>query len=483
VLDFNLQNDQTMKILNKTLEYVVCASFIIFLISCSKKIELAPLSNVNSANFYKTQEDILQALNAAYAGHRGVYTGKTSGLPPIFQLEEVRADDYDNGNATDDVMGRFLVDGSSEWYRWNWTDAYSAINLANTVIDRAAQVEMDDALRNRYTAEARFLRAHIYFLLVQDYGGIPLVLSETTTFSPEQINIPRSSVDDTYAQIITDLQFAAANLPETHSANDVGRVTSWAAKGMLGKVFLQQGNLAAAETELRAVVNSNLFSLLPEYKDVFSPTNHNHAESLFEIQHKADFAGSPYGNFFATPNWGGAGAGYNYDLPQVAYFLNSFDPADERQIGLTATDGIGNVYSIKYLDPAMTTGFNGNTNFPVLRYADILLMLAEAIGESDEAYGYINQVRDRAGLGDISAASPGTFIDKVMSERRYELAFELSRWHDILRMGPAKAIQTMNDYFAFVGSSTTIDENDLLHPIPVSVVEVTKGVVAQNPGY
>lgn len=458
---------------------IACASFF----SCSKKIDLAPLSNVNSANFYKTKEDILQALNAAYAGHRGVYTGRTSGLPPIFQLEEVRADDYDNGNAGDDVMGRFLVDGSSEWYRWNWTDAYYAINLCNTVIDRAAEVDMDETFRNRYIAEAKFLRSQVYFLLVQDYGGVPLVLKETTTFDPESINVPRSSVDETYAQIISDLQFASTNLPESYDAADVGRASSWAAKGLLGKVYLQKGDLTSAETELRAVVNSNKYQLLPEYKDVFSPNNHNNAESLFEIQHKADFAGSPYGNIFATPNWGGAGAGYNYDLPQVAYFLNSFDPDDKRQIGLTATDPIGNVYCIKYLDPAMTTGFNGNTDFPILRYADILLMLAESIGESDEAYGYINEVRNRAGLGDISASTPGTFIEKVMNERRYEFAFELSRWHDLLRMGPDKAIQIMNDYFTFIGSNTTIDQNDLLHPIPVSVVEVTKGIVAQNPGY
>jgi hypothetical protein len=110
-------------------------------------------------------------------------------------------------------------------------------------------------------------------------------------------------------------------------------------------------------------------------------------------------------------------------------------------------------------------------------------MLAESIGESDEAYGYINEVRNRAGLGDISSSTPGTFIEKVMNERRYELAFELSRWHDLLRMGPDKAIQIMNNYFTFIGSNTTIDQNDLLHPIPVSVVEVTKGIVAQNPGY
>ena len=189
---------------------------------------------------------------------------------------------------------------------------------------------------------------------------------------------------------------------------------------------------------------------MPTYKAAFSPTNHNNAESLFEIQHAANFAGSPYGNIFATPNWGGVGQGYNYDLPNVAYYLNSFAPGDLRKVGLTATDPLGNVYCVKYLDPAITTGFNGNTDFPVLRYADILLMLAESIGETNEAYGYINQVRTRAGLPNISASTPGAFIDKVMNERRYEFSFECNRWHDILRMGATKAIQTMNNYFIFI---------------------------------
>lgn len=470
-----------MKINIKSVTFI--AFVLTMLASCKKQIELAPLSNVNSANFYKTASDILQAVNAAYAGHRGVYTGRTSGLPPIFQLEDVRADDYDNGNAGDDVMGLFQVDGSSEWYRWNWTDTYYAINLCNTVVDRAVKVDMDATLRNRYIAEARFLRAHIYFLMVQDYGGVPLVLHETTSFAPSAVNVPRATVDDTYKQIIDDLQFAAANLPDKYTGADIGRATKWAATGLLGKVYLQKGDLASAQTALRAVVSSGLYSLMPTYQAVFSPNNHNNAESLFEIQQEANFAGSPYGNIFATPNWGGPGPGYNYDLPQVAYYLNSFDPADQRKIGLTATDRLGNVYCVKYLDPAMTTGFNGNTDFPVLRYADILLMLAESIGESTEAYGYINQVRQRAGLSPIDASTPGAFIDKVMNERRYEFSFECNRWHDILRMGAAKAIQTMNNYFASIGNPKRIDNHDLLHPIPVSVVEVTKGIVAQNPGY
>jgi hypothetical protein len=471
-----------MKTINKKRNSLLAILLLTFF-SCSKQLDIAPLSYVNSADFYKSPSDILQAVNAAYAGHRGVYTGRTSGLPPIFQLEDVRSDDFDNGNSGDDVMGLFQVDGSSQWYLWNWTDTYYAINLCNTVIDRAPNVTMDTALQSRYIAECTFLRAQIYFLMVQDYGGVPLVLKETTTFAPSVVNVARSSVADCYTQIITDLQYAAAHLPDSYTGNDIGRVTKWAAIGLLGKVYLQQGDNASAATMLHAVVNSDLYKLMPTYKAVFSPSDHNNAESLFEIQQLANFAGSPYANIMATPNWGGAGTGYNYDLPQVNYYLNSFDPADQRKVGLTATDPLGVTYSVKYLDPAMTTGFNGNTDFPVLRYADVLLMLAEAIGESSEAYGYINQVRERAGLPDISAATPGTFLYKVMNERRYEFSFECNRWHDLLRMGQDSAISIMNRYFSSQGINKTIDAHDLLHPVPTSIIEVTNGLVVQNPGY
>lgn len=462
---------------------IIIALFVLAMLSsCKDFLEIAPLSQTNSLSFYKKQSDIEQALNAAYAAHRGIYVGRTSGLPPIFQLEDVRADDYGNGNAGDAVVGGFEIDGGSEWYRWNWSDTYYAINACNTVIDRAPAVEMDNTYRNRLIAEARFLRGHTYFLMVQDYGGVPLVLKETTSFEASQINIPRSSVAETYTQIVADLDFAAANLPQTYTGADIGRATWGAAKGMLGKVYLQSGNAGAAAAALKEVVNSGLYSLLPDYWDVFSPSNHNHAESLFEIQHKANFAGSPYGNVMATPNWGGIGAGYNYDLPANEY-LAMFDPADLRQQNLFATDVLGNKYCVKYLDPGMTSGFNGDTDFPVLRYADVLLLLAEAVGEGAEAYGYINQVRTRAGLPDIDGSTPGTFIDKVLNERRFELSFELHRWHDILRQGSAYTIKVMNDYFAAAGQSIVIDDHDLLHAIPVSVIQATKGIVAQNPGY
>ncbi|MEP7110109.1 MAG: RagB/SusD family nutrient uptake outer membrane protein [Ferruginibacter sp.] len=467
----------------KNLNITLLIAAILSITSCKKDfLEIPPPSQLNSDAFYNTESDLLQALSAAYAAQRGIYTGKTSGLPPLLQLEDVRSDDYANGNTNDDVMDLFHVDGGSEWYRWNWIDSYYAINAANTVIDRATKITMDDVLKSRIVSEAKFIRAQIYFLLNQDYGGVPLVLNETISFESDKINVPRSSIADTYKQIEADLIDAASNLPKIYTGSDIGRATWGAAKGLLGKVYLQEGKKAEAAAALNEVVSSGLYALLPDYKDVFAPDNHNNKESLFEIQHLANFAGSTYGNNMATPNWGGVGAGQNYDLPAQS-FLSDFEPGDLRMVGLTKTDPIGKIYSVKYLDPNMSTGFQGNTNFPVLRYADVLLLLAEALGESSQSYDYINLVRDRAGLPDISQASPGTFIDKVYKERRYELSFELNRWHDILRLGDTKAIELMNNNFIRYGMPNRIDAHDLLHAIPVTVVQVTNGIVKQNAGY
>jgi len=467
----------------KKLNIILLLAFIISFTSCKKDfLEIAPPSQLNSASFYTSESDLMQALSAAYAAQRGVYTGKTSGLPPLLQLEDVRSDDYSNGNTNDDVMDLFQVDGGSEWYRWNWIDSYYAINAANTVIDRSVNIKMDNVLKNRIVSEAKFIRAQIYFLLNQDYGGVPLVLNETTSFESGKINVPRSSIADTYKQIEADLIAAATNLPKSYTGSNIGRATWGAAKGLLGKVYLQGGKKAEAAAALNEVVSSNLYSLLPNYKDVFAPNNHNNKESLYEIQHLANFAGSTYGNNMATPNWGGVGAGQNYNLPAKS-FLSDFELGDLRMVGLTRTDPTGKIYSVKYLDPNMTTGFQGNTNFPVLRYADILLLLAEALGESTQSYDYVNLVRKRAGLPDLSQASSGDFIEKVYKERRYELSFELNRWHDIIRLGNTKAIELMNNNFIRFGQSKRIDAHDLLHAIPVTVVQVTNGMVKQNVGY
>jgi hypothetical protein len=164
--------------------------------------------------------------------------------------------------------------------------------------------------------------------------------------------------------------------------------------------------------------------------------------------------------------------------------INAYELGDKRKAASLAVAPDGTPYILKFKDPGVKVGNDANVDFPVLRYADVLLMLAEATGESAQSYALINQVRNRAGLKDISAATPGTFMDKLMHERQVELAFECQRWHDILRLGDAKAVSLMNAHLTreYPGQNFQIDSHDLLNPIPVSEMQ-TNAKMEQNPGY
>jgi hypothetical protein len=333
--------------------------------------------------------------------------------------------------------------------------------------------------------------------MVNAWGALPIRTEPTEDFTATIL--PRSSVDDVYSLIVQDLTDAAAALPNSYaggSGNEVGRVTNGAAMTLLGKVQLQNGNLPAAEAALRTVLGR--YSLLPDFGSIYSGAgNENTAESIFEISFNA-------GNqtAWAVPQQfvpisiaaplGTNGSGRNvlssYPTQDLA---DSFDPADLRiphTFG-TATEGnyLG-LYISKFIQPGATNG--SDINFVMLRYADVLLMLAEAIGESTEAYDLINEVRTRAGLPDIDASSPGTFMEKVMNERRWEFAFELHRWIDLLRLPDAEVFsimetqlesQQLNKFGMTVDISLTLD--NLLYPIPQNEIDISDGVVEQNPGY
>jgi hypothetical protein len=225
------------------------------------------------------------------------------------------------------------------------------------------------------------------------------------------------------------------------------------------------------------VVNSGLYHLLSTYAAVFDINSRNSAESLFELQFTENTDPSPLESFFASPAAGIPGGGYYYNVP-TPDFINTFETGDPRKTVSMAVDPNGNYYCTKFNDPAMNSFGNSSHPFPILRYADVLLLLAEADGESQAAYDLINQVRARATLPPISAATPGAFSDKLLHERRVEFGFEYQRWHDLLRFGVA--IQVMNAQLAAQG--VTIDATKLLDPISQTTLSANPKLV-QNPGY
>ena len=321
----------------------------------------------------------------------------------------------------------------------------------------------------------RFIRALSYFHAVQLWGPVPLVLqADGTEASREHV---RNSTSEVYAAIEADLQFAAANLPATFPASETGRATSGAANGLLGKVLLTQGKYGEAATVLRLVVNSGTYMLMPTIAEVFDPANEYNAEILFAVVFTADNTAEDHGLFF------GSGIG---DMIQPG-FREEYDESDQRLalLEMVVPDGTALVVPKKFFEPLSAAGTVG-TDFPVLRYADILLMLAEALNEQGfdaggEALDLLNQVRTRAGLPAFATGELGSqeaFREAVQLERRLELPLEGHRWYDLLRSG--LAIETMNPLL-----DNPIDSNDLLFPIPNTQIQIYNNSTSfpQNPGY
>jgi hypothetical protein len=439
---------------------------------CSKKfLDLSPISNANVNNFYKTQADINNAVLAVYSMHKGMYIDN---LAALAQLDEVRSDNTQDDNRVD----LFTNDTGAEWWYWVWDQCYRCIYAANVVIQQAPKVTMDATVQNQYIAEAKFLRALAYFELVKNYGGVPVVTDPPADLSASAVDIPRNTVAEVYTLIVSDLGFAAQNLPATYAAStDIGRATSGAANGMLGKVYLQEGDAADAKTALTAVVSSNLYSLMPTYAAVFDVSNRNSVESLFELQFTKNTDASPMESYYASNVAPLPGGGYYYNHPTTD-FVSAFESGDPRKSVSITQDQNANWYCIKFNDPTMTAFANSGHNFPILRYADILLLLAEADGESPEAYALINQVRARATLGPLSPTNPSTFSDVLLHERRVEFGFENQRWHDLLRFGVA--VPVMNAQLASQG--VTLSQNSLLDPISQTTLAANPKL-SQNPGY
>ena len=486
-----------MESYNKIFSFILIISL---LFGCDDFLEVEPLDRIDGLSFFSTDEELIIAVNGVYAAQRVVFSRSDGGQMLIFRLFEERSDNAgaDHTDQGERVETDLFKEGTGNLpISGLWEAMWNAVNLANKVIVSGATAEGDQALIGRIVGEAKFIRASLYFYMVNAWGGLPIRTEPTEDFTATIL--PRSSVADVYSLIVQDLTDAAAALPNSYdggNGNEVGRVTNGAAMTLLGKVQLQNGNAPAAEAALSTVLGR--YSLLPDFGSIHSGAgNENTAESIFEINFNAgnqtpwpvpqQFVPISVATLLGT-NGSGRNILSSYPTQDLA---DSFDPSDLRIANTYGTATEGNylgLYISKFIQPGATNG--SDINFVMLRYADVLLMYAEAIGESPEAYGYINQVRTRAGLPDIDASSPGTFMEKVMNERRWELAFELHRWIDLLRLPDAEVISTMetqldaqqlNKFGMTVDISLTPD--NLLYPIPQNEIDISDGVVEQNPGY
>jgi hypothetical protein len=369
---------------------------------------------------------------------------------------------------------------------------------------------MDTTLKARVLGEAHFLRALSYFNLVRLFGDVPLLDKEVTSLA--SVDVARSPAAQVYTLILSDLNTAVATLPASYSGADVGRVTAGAARGLLTKVYLTQGNFAQAAQTAAQVISSGRYALLANFKDNFRIASElTNSESMFELNYDGILnpgAGSVV-TLFALP--AGYPGGDAYGLMEVLpSTIAKFSAADKRGQGASFitspyTDATGRTIRWalpsggtiqKYLDESSTQNTTSrgwaqqSNNWVVLRYADVLLMYAEAVNEGGTAGGTtkeaaLNLVRQRAGLPAISALSQAAFRDSVRVERQRELLFEGQRWFDLARWGLLDTTiraKTTEVAARYPGETTTHGVKSALLPIPQSEINLNPKLT-QNTGW
>ncbi|WP_421869196.1 RagB/SusD family nutrient uptake outer membrane protein [Marinoscillum sp.] len=479
------------------------------LFSCEEDALDKPLlSNLTAGTFPESESDAVLATNAIYNSLRewNIHTGG-------FPLLDIMSDQVTKGSNPGDGTAiapyenftHTASEGSTErWYK----TLYKAIRRANLVITKVPEIEFtDDNLKIRLEAEARFLRAFYYSKLVRGYGDVPLVLE-----TDPPLDLGKTATEEIYDQVIfPDLQFAVDNLPEKsdYDTEDMGRATKGAAKSLLARLYLFLGDYTNAETYAMEVINSDQYDLEDDFADAFSEDNEFGVESVFEVGALPlgfGQGGNQYANTWAirgTPNrgWGFGRPAYSWILMMQANDDPRMDASviflgevldgvetlgDASTPDTTRADGEIveiEVYNQKVWHSGEGTQGSFGFNMRVIRYADVLLMAAEALNENDktaQALTYLNQVRQRARGGDntilpdITATDKATVREAIANERNYELAFEGLRFWDLVRTDRAEEV---------LGPLGFIPNKNELFPIPQSEVDISEGRIGQNPGY
>ncbi|WP_308991074.1 RagB/SusD family nutrient uptake outer membrane protein [Mariniflexile litorale] len=520
----------------KNLKYIIISFLVVSTFSCQDFLDEVPKDSISPVNFYKTAQDAESAVNGAYAALRvndyysrywitssalasdGCFTrlGATSDRAEIIQLNDA---------------------GMLKSSRYNiaiWSAVWQAINRANAVIDHVPNIEMDPTLRARIVGEAKFLRALTYFNMVRRWGGVPLILNETSTSDISELQVSRDTPEAVYAQIVTDLTDAMAVLPNisSYTGNDVGRASKEAAQGLLAKVQLYTKDFPNAKINALAVINpANGLDLMLDPKDNWWMGNgdvDNNVESVFEVQYNGvSPQGHELGNNF-EPNNNGYGPGQWGTIIGSLWWFNQFSDNDKRKPATWLTEfpklnGGGelvqwqeNTYPVphvnKYRDPDNKIGNSMPYNIKVLRFADVLLTAAEAINESEgptNAYPYVNRVRFRAGLPDLSGLTKEELREAIYLEFRKELCFEGQDYEELVRQGKlltnktAYATYTVPTMYddngnVFVPGQALLDRiklyqpnltfyeldaHNTIFPIPQTAIDKNPNLKPQNQGY
>lgn len=449
---------------------------LLLLSSCEKELIKAPITTKVSDNFYTNEEEIEEAVNAVYATLQ--FGGNfNKGIPAIGEIPG--EDVYDATPANDGgVYGQlddYNVIPQNGLIGDVWEDMYKGIQRANIVINRITDISFkDEAVKNARIGEMKFIRALYYFYLVRVFGDVPLIVEEVKN-PQEFLNQTRTAKSEVYSQIKEDLKDAIEKLPSRNAKNKM-RVVKTSAQTLLGKVELTLGNYSKAKTQLLDVVKSKAHSLIDTQK-VFAIDNELNEEIIFAVQYSSGLNSNSEGSdayrmFNPTGRIVEGLSGTKGHGVLKESFYNLYTTNDNRKNIYVGILDSGEAYNNK-IAPPTTTINDAGSDWVVLRYADVILMLAEIENQNnqDQAIFYLNKIRNRAGLNDFTNTDKDAVLNEIDLQRRLELVWEGHRWFDLLRQNRAKSVLNITD------------DNKLLMPIPASQIAASNGSLTQNPGY
>ncbi|MDO6429463.1 RagB/SusD family nutrient uptake outer membrane protein [Flavitalea sp. BT771] len=514
----------------------------VLLFSC-KKLSEHPQGSLTPENFYQTQSDAVAAVTAVYST---LTTDINNDFPVYGRNLNLIVDNtsdnqvYSPSNTNPDVraLGTATYVATNDRVHKIYAQLYWGINRANIAIDRIPAIPATQFVDPSHSAanlvrEARFIRALLYFDLVRLFGPVPLVLHDQGTVANAGELVSRTSRDSVYQQIIVDLDSATA-LPAGYTGVNVGRATSGAAHALLAKVYVTRRDWSNAVTELKKVITAGTaglsdatsgnygYDLFVKFSDAFQPGTKNGKEHVFSAQFNGTAGGFTSTNTLSSFTW--SNSAYTADIPADSSVVHLFDLTDQRR-SATFYDSLFNQTTgkwvqwpffnfLKFVDQSSgfvtalqgTQGANSKVNFPVIRYAEVLLLYAEALNELNgaptaDAYAAINIVRARAynsytangGYTDHTydlpaGLSASDFRDAVFTERRKEFIQESQRWFDLVRrtdLGPGQYyLQNVHSMVGNPKAAATL--KDTLFPIPQTEIDLYGGRnpnFKQNPGW
>lgn len=479
----------------------VLKALILILVICGCKKEFLinpPLNEITAASFWKTEADALLGLNAVYDAlqiDRGYRLG-------AIMLGDIAADDMTCFDTEWFVkLDQFTFNSNEDQLLGSWRAWYSGISRANSVLKYVPDIEMNTEIRDRIVNEAKFLRGVCYFNIVNIWGAAPLITSELS--NEQLLSLKREPVESIWSQIEQDFTDAEA-LPLKYGDADLGRATKGAAKAFLARSFLYQKKFQQAADKAKEVIDLGVYDLFDEYIENYQTASENGIESIFEVQFVPGTGGwgNNEGNWLVSYSAPGGvpeyvpSGGWGIIVPE-ATAGQAYEAGDKRRkVNLFES---GSVYNNVPYDPAWSpSGVNfakyiigdppsdkdaiidAERNTPVIRYSEVLLIYAEALNEIDQtgnAFPYLNIVRERAGLPDLSGLSKDAFRDAILQERRIEFFGEGQRFFDLRRMGKS------NEFIKVKAGKVNYSEpKNLYFPLPQTDLDLNSNLT-QNPDY